>query len=68
MVLIMRRRRNHSPLLYLVGLIAALTLIRWAGIGSQRVLEFVTLGLIALLLVWGHRITHTGRRHSQRDF
>jgi hypothetical protein len=40
MVLSMRRQ-NHSPLVYLVG-------------------------LIAVLLIWGHRISPPGSRRSQR--
>jgi cation transport ATPase len=61
------RRRNHSPLLYLVALIAILTVARWAGLGDRHVLTYVTLGLIVLLLIWGHRINHAASRRTRRS-
>jgi hypothetical protein len=67
MVLSMRRQ-NHSPLVYLVCLIAILTAARWAGLGDRHALVYVTLGLIVLLLIWGHRLSNPRPRRSQRSF
>jgi len=62
MVLRMRRRK-HSPLVYLVGLIAILMVVRWAGFGDAHVLAVVNLILLSVMLAWGSLIT---RRQRQR--
>jgi cation transport ATPase len=62
----MGHRQNHSPLLYLVAVIAILTVARWAGLGNRHALEYATLGLIVALLIWGRRMERADRQHSRR--
>ena len=51
----MRSQDHNRTLLLVVGLIAVLTLGRWANVGSEQALTFATLGLLALVIVLGVR-------------
>jgi hypothetical protein len=58
----MRSSEHNRTLLLVVGLIAALTLGRWANVGSEQTLTFATLGLLAVVIVLGIRDSRAGHQ------
>jgi hypothetical protein len=62
----MHAQRHLSPLFYLLGVIAILTVVRWVGLGDAHTLTIVNLGLLTILVIWGSLISR--RRHrATRD-